>query len=57
MNGLHARAAALGTGAKPGSPIPCPRRLDVIKRYVHVPLEELQQQFPVPLRRDRLGCA
>ncbi|MFO0689700.1 MAG: hypothetical protein U0900_13415 [Myxococcota bacterium] len=31
-------------------------RLDVIKKYLDVPLEEMQKQFPAPVRKDRLGC-
>ncbi|MBK7950117.1 MAG: hypothetical protein IPK00_15505 [Deltaproteobacteria bacterium] len=32
-------------------------RLEVIKKYMHVPLETLQSQFPAPVRKDRMGCA
>lgn len=32
-------------------------RLEVIKKYMHVPLEAMQQQFPAPVRKDRMGCS
>lgn len=32
-------------------------RLEVIKKYMRVPLEELQSQFPPPAVGGRTGCA
>lgn len=32
-------------------------RLEVIKKYMDVPLETMQSQFPAPVRKDRMGCA
>jgi hypothetical protein len=31
-------------------------RLEVIKKYMRVPLEELQAQFPPPKVEGRMGC-
>ena len=32
-------------------------RLEVIKKYMHVPLDQMQAQFPAPEIQDRLGCS
>ncbi|MBY0400817.1 hypothetical protein K2X89_11005 [Myxococcota bacterium] len=32
-------------------------RLEVIKRYMKVPLDEMQAQFPAPQPDDRMGCS
>jgi hypothetical protein len=32
-------------------------RLEVIKKYLDVPLEDMKKQFPAPVYKDRMGCA
>jgi len=32
-------------------------RLEVIKKYLPVPLEQMQRDFPAPVFEDRMGCS